>query len=300
MLTKVFRDFLFAAHYYNENDFSVPGLRYLDSHEDRRSHQIAFWNKYLKGISPKDFYDVMTTGLPDGTQIDLGIASHDLGRLRICVTYKNRDTFRDEREIDFQGQEILPGKMLIDRNHRGQGWGRQLLANYIRIGRLSGLSYIYARPSLNNGGYTWARAGLYLRTPIEYTLLKPIIKERLKALEGFIPEKHYKRALRLSELKRPESIADIAALDFDIFEIDAIKDAFESNPYLEELRSIFQNVSPKQFAAIRDAAQYCHYKNIPFTLGRCLLAGVEWKGYIKLSDKSQLCRISAYTGCKFG
>ena len=296
----MFGDYLLPADPYSENDFSVRCLEYLECDEDWRSKQIAFWNKYLKGISPKDFYDVMTCGLPEGTQIRLEIDSYDQGRLRICVTYESWDTFHDIRIIDFQGQKILSGRMLIDSKCRGRGWGRQLLANYIRIGRLCGLSYMYARPSLNNGGYTWAKAGFYLRKPFMQNTLKPIIKARLNALERFIPEEHYERALQLSELKQPESIADIAALDFDIFEIPGMKSTLESNTYDEKLRSIFQNIHPIEFALIRDAAQYCHDKNIPFTLGRCLLAGVEWRGFIDFNNEEQLRRIGQYTQCNFG
>lgn len=287
------------------DDFhSVRDLDYLRRNDYAHANfeRLDFWNLNIP-LSPQDFYNIMTAGLPARTQVVLSyFAGVSLTtNTTISVSAANSSDFDDSRQIDFKRGIISTGNIEVDEACQGQGIGRRLIANYIELGKALGLNFFEAKAGNLNGAYTWAKFGIYLDMDDKLSAnragLSATCLDRLDNLEGLIPAALLVKAKSFICLSDPEDITKIADLDFDLFSVEQIWDEGDnSNPLKALFKNCVEEEQEKEQCRVRAAAKYCRDKKIPFTLGRYLLAGQSWDGIIDFKNVAQMERVEKYIG----
>jgi len=264
----------------SQNDFKkVAGLIYRSIEFEIDSNDP--WNSII-GISPQDFLDVLTKGLPGKPNIS--VISNDKGQISIEIKEKNNKYF-DSRSI--QGSEIQAGAMLVDL--KGQGIGKQIFKNYVELGVHLQFYGFIVHAGDDNGAYAWAKAGVPLQEEgiLNHNALRGQLRKRLEAVKQYVRYDDYKEALSLIELKNIYDINAIADLGF------VLPDEF----YFDKISELnFGRDGDDEPKRLRDLFEFCADNKKDVTLGRYLLSGANYRGYLSFFDHIAMPRIEKYVG----
>ena len=263
-----------------QHDFSaVSGLSYRSIEFQIGSDDP--WNRII-GISPQNFFDILTQDLPGTPKIQ--VSSNDDEQISIELS-EERNIYSDSRSI--QHSEVQAGGMLV--SVKGQGVGKTIFRNYVELGTHLRLNGFIVQAGDDNGGYAWAKAGVPLQEEgevINHNVLRRLLRERLESVKDYLYPVDYYEALQLIELN---SIYDVNA----IADLNAI---VSDDVYFDSTDSLdLMDVSDEE-RRLRALFEFCADNQKDITLGRYLLNGASYRGYLSFDDKVAMPRIEKYVG----
>ncbi|MEM6811536.1 MAG: hypothetical protein AAF549_03620 [Pseudomonadota bacterium] len=260
---------------------------------------------------PSELAGIFGRDLPHGTVVTF---SFEAGN-RLKVDIENEfEGFSDSREYCLDTHTIHQGDMSV--SQKGNGTGKKLLRNIIEGGRGLGCIALMVNASSDNGGYTWARAGIPL---LDSDYIKKEARSeigfRLAVISPFIPEDVYSQAAQLNAEDSIYNIHDLASLDCDL-SIFFAGDYLQPNSgyvwgsflsmYQQKYKTRFacaanpremaEETLEKDMEKYRATAEHFLDRKMPYTLGRFLFTGVSYSGYLFFDDKKAMDRVRQYVG----
>jgi len=256
------------------------------------------WSRYTD-LALEDAIAILTRDLPEETQVRLRINADGSGWLSMEAPGQ----FSDARRFDLSYGETYAGSMTVEKT--GNKLGRILFRNEIEFFHAVGIKRVNIHAGWLSGGYTWARFGFlpdFDDNEDFDALTRKEIKRRFKALKPIIPEREYRRLAKAVQLKDPMDMWRIAdrrtnmgarlRTVFSEAANDAgkkirgdLKRAFNHSSDIDEYTS-------EQLELLLKMAN----EKRPVPLGRVLLAGTDWEGYLDLEDPRQMARAGRYVG----
>jgi hypothetical protein len=238
------------------------------------------WNSQI-GMDPTQFFEILTMDLP-GTPA-LKIVSRDDGLFVLKLTEEN-GMYSDSRSI-MPCSAVLAGHMKVDL--KGQGIGKTIFRNYVELGiHLNCTSFTILAGS-DNGGYAWAKLGVPMDTipfSTDVTTLQQRLGEKLSAVKHHVPTDLYLEIMDLMGFEDPHDINRIA--DIDLVLPVSKRDLFRA----------CANAGQYNRDGAINALEHCEREKKPLTLGRYLLNGTCYNGYLDFFDEDVMRRVEQYVG----
>lgn len=236
--------------------------------QPRKPLAVSAWERHT-GISEDDTIEMLTQGLPHSIAIDLKFKEDEnRGVIRMFDTAGPEEI--ELRSFNMNTMTAAPGDIrVID---QGQGVGRKILRNEVEFFAACGIKKFEIYASSEAGGYVWARFGFLPKSP-QTGELKEDLKWRFGLIESVLEPDEAKQLKKLIELKNPQDLWQVADLRVNM------------TPRL-------QNIPNKTLQKL------CDRLVMPpiMPLGRLLLTGANWDGYIDLKNKEQMARVERYVG----
>lgn len=256
---------------------------------------LALWNKNIP-ISPRQAAKILTDGLPAESKVEISLDEDGEGSL--CFSGPGIDHVI--ASFDFGRLERYEGSMVVFSDQRGKKIGRTILRNQIEFLHTCGIKKFKVHASLSAGGYMWARFG-YLPQNIndpDFERVREHVQSSLKALKNLLKEEEYKTLEEYAEFRKKEHMWRVADCRIDMVERLAATFNKASNPKLRTKKSlqIAKRVGRKLDLSRSEYFQSGIVNRQPVFLGRLLLAGTSWKGFINLDNARQMERVGAYVG----
>ncbi|MCI5060595.1 MAG: GNAT family N-acetyltransferase [Alphaproteobacteria bacterium] len=287
-----------------EDFLQVENLVVMVDSRPEEMELCSFWNKKIK-MFPQKFCKALLDNLPGDPYISIEL-SPETGILNITLRDAQDNSFIDYRTISSDGKYINPGSVRVDPDYQGQGIGGQIIWNYLRMGKSAGLRGMKIGASFENGAYSWARMGFCLDPDhsMDWEAMSDRLLLRLQSLEKYLPEGVYQKARQAIILEKPEDIAALADMDFDLLKTPLFCDAMTQAGDYKSTTKIF-NLQASSRGEFRKedllyTANHCCKKGEALTLGKALLIGQSWYGIADFNHEKQMQRIEKYVLSKKG
>lgn len=253
---------------------------------------VDFWNDNIS-ISPLKFRQILTDNLPDDADIKLvELQTGNEPKLFLDVISKEKGKFTFFFGLNFLTKKVINGDMEVDISLRGSGIGSTLFKNCLNLAQILEFNEFAISATRLNGAFTWARLGGYLSRNKNEGLADLLLR-RLCYLEGILPQPVMEKARMLCRLSNLDDIKNIADLDYNLLDVKNMWDA-KGMPDA----AIYSRCNKAEIyierKKVKLAVDFCRVQDMPFTLGRYLLAGVSWEGEINLRNAKQMEKIEGY------
>lgn len=237
-------------------------------YQPRNPLAASAWERHT-GISEEDTVEILAKDLPHGISIHLQFKEDEnRGVIRMIDTAGPVEI--ELRSFNMNTMTAAPGDIkVID---QGQGVGRKILRNELEFFAACGIQKFQIYASSEAGGYVWARFGFLPSNP-KTGELKEDLEWRFGLIEPLLNPDEAKQLKKLIELKKPQDLWQLADMRVNM------------TPRLGNI-------------ANKTLQQLCDRLELPaiMPLGRLLLTGSNWDGYIDLKNKEQMARVERYVG----
>jgi len=272
------------ARQWLKNLFDRWGL-FPDPDED----SDAYWEHYT-GMPAAQAVAILRRDMPADTRIAITTKADGTGSIQIYADGQ----IDDSQEFDLQRQRLGHGELTVE--DQGKGLGRYVLRNEIELFRACGFPGFNMHAGFEAGGYAWARFG-FLPTNLERATLREPIARRYALVRDLLDSNDRALLDRVAKIEKPADVWTLADADTDI------------GPQLQALRT-GDGPAQDQYNRIMYAIQKTGYDGIKVVgdlrrrldagqsvyLGRLLLSGTDWAGYLDFSNQAQMERVGRYIG----
>ncbi|HTK84631.1 MAG TPA: hypothetical protein VL625_06040 [Patescibacteria group bacterium] len=244
-------------------------------------------------MSEAEAMDILRQDLPTDTKVELDIDDDGSGSIRIKATGAIDET----RDFDLVAHRLYPGTMIVTDN--GKGLGRHLMRNEIEFFRACGVKRFNIHAGYEAGGYTWARMG-FLPDDKDNDYLKKPVRVRYNAVRPLLTDKERQLMDGVVKIRRAKDCWAVADAPIDIGPRlrTLFNEAANGNERAEaRFGHLLDSIdSPGYNDKIRDyiIERIKAGKSLP--LGRYLLSGSDWTGYLDFEDNTQMRRAGRYVG----
>lgn len=200
--------------------------------------------------------------------------------------------------------------IFVEPKARGRGFGKAWLQFLTELSVALDQEKIYFTAGNENGGYTWAKAGVGLDIQPDNLLMRQTLSERLigrlEAVKDFIPSPVYGRARSYSRALDKKDLCAIADIDYAL--PDEACDAIckELGRIHDNFVSFYQtnNINGEKPVVVAlgerfhvaEAFHAAQGQGKQLSLARYLLSHTIWDAVVDLQDEQQMQRIGAYVG----
>ncbi len=229
------------------------------------------------GITPKAFLKMAMQGLPHPHKSN--IRYEDESATFFTVAYKGLG-YRGDYSINFKDMDFEGGT--VKNTGAKRGVGKRMFAQHVVSALYFGLSRVNASASLELGGYTWARAGAYIK-PHDVPNTSYRLQRRLNAIVDFLDPETYSNVAELVMLAKRTDLRKIAEL----------------NKILPDIAPVWEHVHQHEISMAKPYSFYRDRKIVKgdnMTLGQFLLLGLRYEIYFNLRDPAQMSRLERFTG----
>lgn len=258
------------------------------------------WNEFIP-LTPTAACKILRRDLPRDMAVSLVIKADGSGDMVFQLDGK----FRDRAYFNFPQKLLDAGIIRVESGHMGKGYGRTLFRNQIEFFYICGARRFEILASLENGGYSWARAG-FLPDDIDSEdflddCLLPALSSA-RALAPLLTGREKKTLTKILTLRHREDFWKIADAPIDIGKRLTISFNIAAGGHDAPMRT--QRRAQKLLKALEEhfgADLYAYMKERAamgesVRIGRLLLTGTSWSGAIDMENPAQMRRFGDYAG----
>jgi len=247
----------------------------------------AYWEHYT-GMPAAQALAILRRDLPPDTRVTITTRTDGTGSIQIYADGQ----IDDSQEFDLQQQRLGHGELLVE--DQGKGLGRYVLRNEIELFRACGFPGFNMHAGYEAGGYAWARFG-FLPTNLERATLREPVAQRYELVHDLLSPNDRALLDRVAKIDKAADIWTLADADTDIGpQLQALRTG--DGPAQDQYNRIMYTIQKTGHDGIKvvgdlrrrlDARQ-------PVYLGRLLLSGTDWAGYLDFSNEAQMERVGRY------
>lgn len=239
------------------------------------------WKKFIP-MPIEEAKRFLKRDLPDSTVVMFDFGKNGTG----CLTMIASGVFVDKRNFDLKKGIVTEGYMAVDQNQQGKNIGRNIMRNEIEFFQMCGVNRFSIQAGAAAGGYTWSRFGFL---PEYGGIVRDQLRERYRAIRPLLTRDEKNIVQRGLRFKSNADLWKVADTDIDVS--DRIKYIFNSSG-MDQNSLKYQLV---ETIGAENISDYCgEGKKAP--VGRILLAGMSWPGYLDFNEKDQMNRAEKYVG----
>ena len=285
-----------------EQEQADPGKKIIFDADFEDARELAQQIEQA-GMTPGQAYQVITRDLPGSLTTDSesckSIYVHCTGNLIIKGFHSGNVAFEDYRTFFPDQLNVSCGMMEVFAGQNA-GTGRSLMRNQIEFFALLGYKDMTIQASLQNGGYSWARFGFAL--------------ERLPGGKLGISDKSLKKLQKRIDFLARYDLADMQTVR-ELTDIVQSPDRYSLNRIAAYRTDIFDNTQsclanmPDSIMAengldtmmhgvqgIRSLINQVAGRGAGLPIGKLLLTGIDWSGYLDFRDSAQMKFVNDYAG----
>ncbi len=270
------------------------------------AHNLAIWDQYIS-YTPKQIYDLITG--PYGIEgMEVGVNVDDEGIFRYKISKNEITPFKADAVFALGDErKVSDNEINVDQTAQGQGIGKAWLKSMVELSAAFGFEQFNFAAGLNNGGYSWAKAGAYLdrdRSRVydleqRLSFLQETITARLETVKPYINKWDCTRAEIYARLVNADDLVRISNMG----SITVPKEALDSAETI--LQHAFSSMDAFNKPDVRVSDQMSKLKSVfhgaangseEVSLSRYLLAGTSWMGVVDFKNKTQMKYIEDYVG----
>lgn len=285
-----------------EADFEgVDRLNYLG--KDKVDYLLSQWNERIP-LMPYQIVSLFDQLEPYGFVVEIDV--NRSGEFSLDVKLGTEDYA--SRFIDFTAMEYIHSDMRLNSVLQKRGIGRFLAGIYTEFAAVLGLKRIEFTATNAMGGYVWAKMGakfdFVFGAMQEPAKLRNLILERLKTINGLIPQEIYTRVEELVDWEDPDAIHQLAILDLDVSDLIDPNSFVSDGEFVKNIAGQFRKKGQTKdeealkthLDRIQNIIGSCKEKEIPLTLGKFLLAGQSYPAVFDYMDMKQMKYLADYVG----
>jgi len=295
-------------HYIDVADFEeAPNLIYnYCSPQEQDEKNLGLWERNVP-LTPKQIYDRITDGYGENTRA--GVNLNKKGEFSYFIRPDSGAIEKFEIEATFRigkRREIQESRIIVSDESQGKGIGKLWLRNMVELSAALGFDHFAFVAGLDNGGYTWAKAGAYIdddvmRIPdpsVRTQTLSENMSARLEVAKPFLTAPQYEQAHALCSLGNTDDLVILTRMGDITLPREALQGA------REKMEHVFHQLGDEdalrhvdtQERRLTDTFDAAARQNKAVCLPKFLLSGMLWNAVVDFTNHRQMETVGRYVG----